>query len=312
MLDQAATWAAVLGAFAYGSGDFLGGCASRRLTTFQTVAIAQIVAAAFMAQNVALSGARLPTDQLAWTSLLAGLAYVIGIYSLYDGLARGRIAIVASICGLLSILIPLAGDVALSRGITGNQMAGMVFCVAAALLVITAGKAGEGTSSIGWSVRAGITGGIGFGVSDLCLGSMSPEMAAGALFVTRGVAAAIALAVALTVSLRLLACIAAQAPAPQALPLAGGPVAWPRSIVAAPGLAAGIGLAMTAGLLDTLGHVGYLHAATRGSMAVASALVAVFPGVTVLLATILLRERITRGQLCGLAFGAGGIVLISV
>jgi drug/metabolite transporter (DMT)-like permease len=312
MLDHAATWAAVFGAFAYGSGDFLGGCASRRLTTFTTVAIAQIVAAAFMAQNIAVGGSPLPSDELAWASLLAGLAYVIGIFSLYDGLAQGRIAIVASICGLLSILIPLAGDVALSRSITGNEMAGMVFCVAAAFLVITAGKSCEGASSIGWSIRAGITGGIGFGVSDLCLGSMSPEMAAGALFVTRGVAAAIALAVALTVSLRLLANSAAPAPVQQDGPQDGGPIAWPRSIVASPGLATSIALAMTAGLLDTLGHVGYLHAATRGSMAVASALVAVFPGVTVLLAAILLRERITRGQLCGLAFGAGGIVLISV
>ena len=33
-----------------------------------------------------------------------------------------------------------------------------------------------------------------------------------------------------------------------------------------------------AGLLDALGHVGYVHAATRGSMGVAAALVAIFPG----------------------------------
>ena len=72
-----------------------------------------------------------------------------------------------------------------------------------------------------------------------------------------------------------------------------------------------VALSVGAGLLDTLGHVGYVHAATRGSMGVAAALVAIFPAVTVLLAAILLRERITRAQMVGFGLGAGGIVFIA-
>jgi drug/metabolite transporter (DMT)-like permease len=71
-------------------------------------------------------------------------------------------------------------------------------------------------------------------------------------------------------------------------------------------------LAAIAGLLDALGHAGYVHAATRGSMGIAAALVATFPAVTVLLAAIFLRERVTRLQLVGFGFGAGGIIFISV
>jgi drug/metabolite transporter (DMT)-like permease len=75
---------------------------------------------------------------------------------------------------------------------------------------------------------------------------------------------------------------------------------------------ASVALSVTAGLLDTLGHLGYVHAATRGSMGVAAALVAIFPGVTVLLAAIVLREAITRTQMAGFALGASGIIFISV
>ena len=52
IFEHGATWAAVLGAVAYGSGDFLGGCASRRLATFSAVAIAQTVAVTFMLQKL--------------------------------------------------------------------------------------------------------------------------------------------------------------------------------------------------------------------------------------------------------------------
>jgi drug/metabolite transporter (DMT)-like permease len=47
-------------------------------------------------------------------------------------------------------------------------------------------------------------------------------------------------------------------------------------------------------------------------MGVAAALVAIFPAVTVLLAAMVLRERITRFQTLGFGFGAGGIFFISV
>jgi drug/metabolite transporter (DMT)-like permease len=81
-------------------------------------------------------------------------------------------------------------------------------------------------------------------------------------------------------------------------------------LLASSGLLVSIVLAAAAGLLDVLGHFGYVYAATRGSMGVAAALVAIFPGVTVLLAVILLRERITGGQLVGFACGASGIMFI--
>ena len=140
IFEHGATWAAVLGAVAYGSGDFLGGCASRRLATFSAVAIAQTVAVTFMLQNYALAQGPLPAGAQAWVSMAAGIAYAIGVISIYEGLGHGRIAIVASLCGLLSIVVPLAGDLVLSRRISRDELVGMVLCAAAAVLIVGASK----------------------------------------------------------------------------------------------------------------------------------------------------------------------------
>ena len=72
--------------------------------------------------------------------MAAGIAYAIGVISIYEGLGHGRIAIVASLCGLLSIVVPLAGDLVLSRRISRNELVGMVLCAAAAVLIVGASK----------------------------------------------------------------------------------------------------------------------------------------------------------------------------
>ena len=317
IFEHSATWAAVLGAIAYGSGDFIGGRASRRLGTFSAVAIAQGVAVAFLLQDHALAQSPLPMGAPGWVSVAAGVAYAIGVISLYEGLGHGRIAIVASICGLLSIVVPLAGDLVLGRSISHNEIVGMIFCAAATVVIVGTSRARGDRRSISWSARIGAASGIGFGISDLGLGTMPPELATGALLMTRGTAATIAVVLALGLAGRISSKSAALSFSVPAAALATvtevsiSNGAQPRPVTASHGLMACIALAMAAGLLDMLGHVGYVHAATRGSMGVAAALVGIFPGVTVLLAAIVLRERITRPQLAGFGLGAGGIMLIA-
>ena len=103
IFEHASTWAAVLGAVAYGSGDFLGGCASRRLTTLNAVAIAQSVAVAFMLQSYVLAEGPLPTGAQVWMSVAAGLmlmafpALIVGIT--YDSPLAGILICLAALLG---------------------------------------------------------------------------------------------------------------------------------------------------------------------------------------------------------------------
>ena len=97
-VENAATWATALGAVAYGTGDFVGGFASRRLTTFSVVAIAQAVAVVLLLQYAVLDSGPFSLGVQNWVCVFAGLAYAAGVIVIYEGLAHGRVAIVYGTC----------------------------------------------------------------------------------------------------------------------------------------------------------------------------------------------------------------------
>ena len=66
------------------------------------------------------------------------------------------------------------------------------------------------------------------------------------------------------------------------------------------------------GVLDMAGNGFYLLAVQTGLLAVASVLSALYPVVTVILATVLLGERVTRDHAIGIALAALAIVCIGV
>ena len=308
-LQLGAITAALLGALAYGTGDFLGGRAALRLSASGAVAIAQTVAVLFMIQQFQREGAALPTGVDWYPSLLGGIAYAFGLLLLYQGLAFGRIGIVAPLSGLVGIVIPLLGDAALERAVSESQLAGIGLCALAAILIAWQPRGLDEGGPVGWSVKVGALSGLGYGTADLCLGMMTQETATGALLVTRSVAALIAVSVVLLlVQPGRTARLAAVAETTAVLP--GGSLAgwWPR----ARALQQGCLLAAIAGVLDTMGHIGYVHAAVQGSMGVAAALVALSPAIAVLLAVIILEERITRLQAAGFTLGIAAIWLISL
>ena len=72
-------------------------------------------------------------------------------------------------------------------------------------------------------------------------------------------------------------------------------------------------LAMSAGALTCLGNIAYYDMLSRGAKtATVVPLTALYPLVTVLLAVVLLKERLNRVQSAGIAFSLGAIYLLNV
>jgi len=295
MPEASAVTAALLGAVAYGTGDFLGGRASLRLSTPLAVAIAQTVAVTYMATLFIRAEGSPPGALALYAGLLAGLAYAAGLMLLYHGFAHGRIGIVAPLCGLFAILIPLGGDIHLERALGEWALIGIGFCALAVVFIAGSGLPGESQRSAGRSVAIGIMSGIGYGVADLVIGLVPAEEAAPTLLVTRGVAATIAIVVLMTTM--------AITKTRETRQFAG---------VYRGMLVGGIVLAAAAGAFDLLGQIGYVTAAAHGSMGLAAALVALFPAVSVILAVLVLKERVTPRQLVGFAVSVAGVVMVSV
>lgn len=299
---------ALSGAVSYGGGDFLGGRAAVRLSPSGAVAIAQCTAMILTVQVFLGGSSEFNGQHVAVSGIIAGIAYAIGIMFLYQGIAMGRIAVVVPVCGVMGILVPLLGDVLLGRPLSVTELLGIGICALAIVLVSKAIDTPDDGHTRHFSFRIGAISGVGYGSADLMLGAMSTEDSAASLMVARTVAALI------SIGLICAAIIKARGFGSDNSEYAGiaGGLAWvqrPNIIDMVPYIA----LAMVAGVLDTIGHMSYVHVATQGgSMAVASALVALFPAVVVALAVLFLRERIQSNQYLGLIASLFGIVVLSI
>jgi drug/metabolite transporter (DMT)-like permease len=301
---------ALLSALSYGAGDFIGGRAATRLPTLVVLAVAQLAASVLAVALARGASAGPMTSPVLLFGGMAGVCQVAAVGLLYHGLAHGRITVVAPLSGVLSIAVPVAlvGAVhgpPLVQG-TGILLAG----IAVGLVTYeTAGKAASG--SLGASIGYGTLSGCLFGLSDLALGSVASTAAAGAVMAARLIgASAVLLVVAIVYGKVILGSLLAPAAAARGLRSiergVGSGHARPKR-----GGTGALVLALFAGAGDCLGHFCFAFSAAKGELSIAVATSALFPAVSVLLAIIVLKERINRSQAAGLGFSAGAVVLLA-
>jgi len=276
----------------YGSGDFLGGMATRRahvLTVLTLVESAGVI--------VALAAAVISSDSaslagLAW-GLSAGLVGGFGLIVFYTGLAAGPMSVVAPVSGLVSTVLPVAVALAEGERPGVGVYAGALLCLVAIVLASSAGDTAGDTRSgsgpaprparLGRAIAYGTASGVSFGLFFLLIRNAGQS---GELW-----------------------------------PVAAGRIGELAIILAAaavlrPGLLRGVGggiplAAAGAGAIDVVANICYVAATRTGAFGLAVVLASLYPGVTVLLARVVLGERLRRIQRVGLALAAVGIVLVA-
>jgi drug/metabolite transporter (DMT)-like permease len=268
----------LLSALTWGSGDFAGGLLSRRAPVLGVVAGSQLVGTIAALILAAARSEPVPhgTD-LAW-AVAAGTMGVIGITSLYRGLAVGRMGVVAPATGVLAAVVPVVAGFVLQGVPRTEAVAGIGVALVAVVLVTRAPGHDDGRrSGIEWGLLAG----IGIGGFNTCVGQLSGAGAFGPLVIIRLVEAAILVAT-----------------------IVSGRRAWriPRGL---------LGPLVAVGLLDMGGNGAFILAVQAGQLAIAAMLSSLYPVVTVLLAIVVLRERVTRAHVAGIALTGLAIGLIA-
>jgi drug/metabolite transporter (DMT)-like permease len=267
-------------AASFGSADFLGGLASRATKTLVVVVVAQSCALV-LAVVVALVSGGTPTGGDLGLGALAGVLNVAAVACLFQGLAIGRVGVVAPVAAVVGAVIPVGWGLAHGERPSVLALAGVVLAIVAAGL-ISREEDGMAERESRGPVLLAVAAGVGFGTSFISYGSTDHD--SGFWPILAGRAAAVAGVVLVLLVIRT------------------------RITFAAP---VGRRQAIGSGVLDVAGTTLLLVAVRRELFATTAPVASLAPGFTVGLAWWFLREPATRIQKFGLAMALAGLVMIA-
>jgi drug/metabolite transporter (DMT)-like permease len=272
----------LIAAASWGAGDFFGGLSSRRMGAYLSVFFSEAAGLGILLLAVLFT--REPffsLSDLAF-SLVAGGLGAFGLVLLYRALIAGPLSIAAPVSALLAALVPILVG-AWTAGLPGPlKLAGFALALLAVWLIAQGDSTGplrlSHLSELGLPFISGLCFGLYFVlIHQAAVDSILWPMIAGRF------AGGTVLALLLLLRRE---------------PLRQVKAAW--------------GLALLNTLMDLGGNLFYILAGQAGRMDVAAVLSALYPGVTVLLAWLFLKERIGRSQSVGILAALAAIALMTL
>jgi len=264
----------------WGTADFLGGLAARRLPLLTVSLVSQAAGAAFILALVLIRGEGPEGATASWIGLAAGAVGGLGLLALYRGLAIGPMSIVAPTAALSGV-VPVAWGLLRGERPEPIQYAGIVLAVAGIVLAArTPGEEGGGPHRRG--IALGLVAAITLGVFVALLDEAArSDPVWGVMMVRVGALSLMTIAVVATrPSLRM-------------------------------GRRDGAHLGAI-GVIDNGSNLAFALAADAGGLlALTSVLASLYPVATVLLARWVLHERLARHQLAGVLAALTGLALIA-
>ncbi|HYY25910.1 MAG TPA: DMT family transporter [Candidatus Udaeobacter sp.] len=270
---------AVLSSITYGAADFLGGLATKRSTMFSVVVFSQLSGLILVLISLPFLPASSATAiDFAWGAA-SGLAGGIGVALLYRGLAIGVMSVVAPVTAVCAVIVPLVVGITLGERPTGLAIAGVLLAIAAIVLVSQTGHTEEGRRAT-TGLPIAIASGIAIGIFLVFLKRTGPSAGLWPVIAARVVSVAFFTMAGLVLREKLM-------PRRESMPIVIG-----------------------GGALDILANILYLLAVRRGLLSIVATLTSLYPASTIILARIVLRERLRLLQQAGVACAAVAIVLI--
>lgn len=262
----------------WGTADFAGGSLTRRLPTFGVTILSQAAGAVLLAAVVGVRGELGMRSFL--LGLLAGAGGGVGLAAFYRALSLGTMSVVSPLvaCGTI---VPFGLSVATGERPSTLATVGAMAALGGAVLASVEERrsaSADRARAVLLALLAAVT--LGLFIYFLGLGSREGD-------------ALSTLAGARVGSLTLLGVLAVGLRAPMRIPRG--------SLLAV----AGVGLA------DVVANVLFAFASAHGLLSLVSVLGALFPIVTVVLAYVLLGERLTRAQKLGIGIALAGVLTIS-
>ena len=276
---------ALSAAVVYGTADFFGGVASRRTSPMAVTLFAHVVGLTLLILAMPLLPAASPRPIDLVYGGLAGALGGGGLILFYRALSRGTMSVVAPVAALFGAALPVVVGLGLGEQLSLPALVGIAVAVAAVGLVSREARTDAAPAShrgAGHPLVLAVVAGAAFGGFFVLLSRTSSSAGLWPLLSARVVSVAVLGSVML---------------------LSG------RSLRPTPGIRR---LVIAAGAGDMIANILYLLAVRRGLVSLVAVIVALYPAATVLLAQVVLGERLRKVQTAGLALAASAAVLLAL
>ena len=267
----------------YGAADFLGGLTARSASTVAVVTVSQAAGLVLLAAAMPLLPDASPIRSDWLWGAAAGLTGGVGVALLYRALAVGTMAVVAPVTAVCAVAIPVIAAVALGERPGTRVSAGILIAICAIVLVSQQSASADGTvpaapqrSGLGLALASGVAIGLFF----LSLARTSADAGLWPMLAARSTSVALFAAFAI---------------------IGRRSVRMPRPTVA---------IVIAGGILDMLANVLYLLATRAGPLSVVVTLASLYPASTVVLARLVLGERLSGRQALGIVLALSAVILI--
>jgi drug/metabolite transporter (DMT)-like permease len=270
---------ALTSALVWGSGDFSGGLATRRGNQFQVLALASVSGLSVLIFLAVVRGEALPDLSSTGWAASAGISGALGIAALYRALSLGNAAIVAPTAAVIGAILPILFGLAFEGVPRLTQLAGFLTAIIGIWLLTKSPFASR--DEIQGGLLFALSAGLGFGGFFILIAHVEP----GIIFTPLVVAKVVSLGVALVILF---------AKGWGFPPISGKPIA------------------LVAGILDAGGNVFYLLAKQFTRLDVAAVLSSMYPASTVILASLILKERVSHAQWRGVLLCLVAVALIAI
>lgn len=271
-----------LSALLYGGADFCGGLAARRSPLFAVLVLSQAIGLmlAIVASCIGTAGFP-PAADLGWGAL-AGVFCAAGVATLYSALATTVVSVASPIAAVIGAAIPMFLGVATGDRPSVLSWIGIALAVPS-IVLLTSGPVEKGIRTrIRRAVWLGSIAGVCFGFFFSAISRTSVQSGLWPLVAERFTVLTLVLMFALVTR--------------RALRIE----------------ASNLLMIVLAGLLDVGANIAFLLASRSGMLTLVAVIDSLYPGPTVLLAWLLLREKMGVLRIAGLVLAIGGVALISM
>jgi drug/metabolite transporter (DMT)-like permease len=271
---------ALVSSLSWGVADFMGGLAARRAGPIQVLAVSYPAGAVLLTLLALFVIPGTVSTELLPYAVAAGLIGALAIGLLYAALTRGPMGVVSPLTAVMSGAVPVA--VGLLRGETLSSIAivGIVLAVFAVFMVSKESGHHERTPLS--AIILALSSGVAIGLYLTAIGLAPQDSGIWAATIGRWVSTLVMLIAVLVVTRRFIS--------------AGFP--WL--------------LVIGSGLLDASANGIFQLATQRGLLSIVAVIGSLYPAATVVLARVLLKERLNGVQIAGVVLALSAAAMLSL